>query len=120
MYKEVIKTNESQVYVTEYPGVQKLIHEISVYPSNGGVTVFVKDITDRKQAEDALKTSVEALMASEKRYSTIFESAAEGILIIDFEKEHFKYSNPAINRMLGYSQEEFKNMNSNDIYSKDQ
>jgi PAS domain S-box-containing protein len=119
MYQEVIKTNESQVYVTEYPGVQKLIHEISVYPSNGGVTVFVKDITDRKQAEDALKTSVEALMASEKRYSTIFESAAEGILIIDFEKEHFKYSNPAINRMLGYSQEEFKNMNSNDIYSKD-
>jgi PAS domain S-box-containing protein len=119
MYQEVIKTKESQVYVTEYPGVQKLIHEISVYPSNGGVTVFVKDITDRKQAEDALKTSVEALMASEKRYSTIFESAAEGILIIDFETEQFKYSNPAINRMLGYSQEEFKNMNSNDIYPKD-
>jgi PAS domain S-box-containing protein len=119
MYLEVIKTKESQVYVTEYAGVQKQIHEISVYPSNGGVTVFVKDITDRKQAEEALKTSVAALAASEKRYTTIFESATEGILITDNETKQFKYANPAICRMLEYSQEELGKMVVGDIHPQD-
>ena len=120
VFQEVIKNRESQVFVTEYPGILKQTHEISVYPSNAGVSVFVKDISGRMQAEDALKTSVEALMASEKRYSTIFESAAEGILIIDFETEQFKYSNPAISRMLGYSQAELRKMTLKEIYPKDQ
>ena len=61
----------------------------------------VKDITEHKQI-------LEALEESEKRYSTIFESAAEGILIADIETKQFKYANPAICRMLGYSQEEFR------------
>jgi PAS domain S-box-containing protein len=120
VFQEVIKNRESQVFITEYPGILKQTHEISVYPSNAGVSVFVKDISGRIQAEDALKTSIEALIASEKRYSTIFESAAEGILIIDFETEQFKYSNPAISRMLGYSQAELRKMTLKEIYPTDQ
>jgi PAS domain S-box-containing protein len=120
VFQEVMKNKESQVFITKYPGILKQTHEISVYPSNAGISVFVKDISGRIQTEDALKTSVEALMASEKRYSTIFESAAEGILIIDFETEQFKYSNPAISRMLGYSQEELNKMTLKEIYPKDQ
>ena len=120
LYLNVMRTKESEVIISEYPGKLKRTHEISVYPSEGGVSVFVKDVTSRKQAEDALKTSVEALMASEKRYSMIFESAAEGILIIDSETEQFKYSNPAIGRMLGYNQEELNKMTSMDLYLKDQ
>jgi PAS domain S-box-containing protein len=77
------------------------------------------EITERRQAEEALKTSKEALATSEKRYSTIFASAAEGILIADIATKQFKYTNPAICKMLGYSQEELKEMTLGDIHPKD-
>jgi PAS domain S-box-containing protein/putative nucleotidyltransferase with HDIG domain len=82
-------------------------------------TKLQEDITRRKQVEEALKASMEALAASEKRYGTIFESAAEGILIADIETRQLKYANPAICRMLGYSQEELVEMAVGDIYPKD-
>jgi len=62
---------------------------------------------------------MEALTASEKRYSTIFLSAAEGILIADIETKQFKYSNPAICSMLGYSQEELDEMAIGNIHPKE-
>jgi PAS domain S-box-containing protein len=78
-----------------------------------------QDITERKKVVQALKVSTKALAASEKRYSTIFESAAEGILIADIETRQLKYANPAICRMLGYSEEELREMAVGDIHPKD-
>ena len=46
------------------------------------------------------------------------ESAAEGILIADMETKKFKYINPAICTMLGYSQEELIKMGVGDIHPK--
>src|SRR4030042_2452092 len=57
---------------------------------------YLRDITERKRAEKMLG-------ASEKRYRTLFEGAAEGILVADIESKQFKYANPAICRMLGYT-----------------
>ncbi len=70
------------------------------------------DITDRKRAEEILRES-------EERYRALFESAAEGILISDCETKEFKYANPAVSRMLGYSAEELKEMSISDIHPKD-
>ena len=72
---------------------------------------FHIDITARKHAEEALRES-------ENRYRTLFESAAEGILIADFETRKIKYTNPAICMMLGYSQEELTKMSVSDIHPK--
>jgi len=68
-------------------------------------------ITERKQMEGVLRES-------EERYRTLFESAAQGILIADMETKKFKYSNPAICTMLGYSQEELTKMSVSDIHPK--
>jgi PAS domain S-box-containing protein len=68
-------------------------------------------ITERKQTE-------EALGESEERYRTLFESAAQGILIVDTETMKYKYANPAICTMLGYSQEELTKMAVSDIHPK--
>jgi PAS domain S-box-containing protein/putative nucleotidyltransferase with HDIG domain len=78
-----------------------------------------KEVTERQRAEEALKRRMEALAGLEKRYGTIFESAAEGILVADIETKQFLHANPAITRMLGYSQEELWEMGIKDIIPQD-
>ena len=55
-YREVLKTGLSQTFVNEYKiGGKDYNFEISAYPSRDGISVFIKDITERKHAEEALK-----------------------------------------------------------------
>jgi PAS domain S-box-containing protein len=68
--------------------------------------------TERRQAESDLRES-------EKRFRTLFEGAAEGILVTDMESRAFKYANPAICRMLNYSMEELLQLMVGDILPKD-
>jgi len=58
----------------------------------------------------------EATRASEEHYRTLFEGAAEGILVADIATEKFLYANTAISMMLGYSQEELTSMELKDIH----
>jgi two-component system NtrC family sensor kinase len=71
-----------------------------------------EEIVERKQAEEALRES-------EERYRMLFEGSPEGILVADIETREFKYANPAICRMFGYTEEEFKRMSVSDIHPKD-
>jgi len=92
------------------------IHAFPVYEADGAVKGFievVEDITEHKQAEEALKESQE-------RYKALFEGTAEGILVADIKTKRFKYANPAICRMLGYTEEELKRLGVPDIHPKDQ
>lgn len=57
-----------------------------------------KDVTDRKQAEDALKES-------EKKYSRLIDTANEGVLVID-ENRKTTFVNARLAQMLGYGAEE--------------
>ena len=59
-----------------------------------------KQIADRKQAE-------EALQISETRYRRLFESAKDGILILDADTGQVIDSNPFMQDLLGYSCVEF-------------
>jgi len=64
------------------------------------ILLAIEDITERRQAEEALKTS-------ETRYRRLFETAQDGILILDAETGHISDVNPFLAEMLGHSQEEF-------------
>jgi len=66
-----------------------------------------------------IRASQEALRQSEERYRTLFQGAAEGILVADVETKQFKHANPAIRRLLGYSEEELKRMNVADIHPQE-
>ncbi len=57
------------------------------------------EIVARKQVEDALSSS-------EARFRTIIENASTGIVVADAEVRRFRYANPEICRMLGYSYDE--------------
>jgi len=61
----------------------------------------------------------EAVKEAEKRYRAIFEGASEGILVADMETRRFRYCNPAICEMLGYSEEEFIELDVTDIHPKE-
>ncbi|MFP4050720.1 MAG: PAS domain S-box protein [Thermoplasmata archaeon] len=57
------------------------------------------DITDKKKKEEKLKTS-------EERYRRLFETAQDGMLIIDAETGEIKDANPYIQDILEYDKEE--------------
>ncbi len=74
----------------------------SLKSPNGHITHFVgvkEDITERKNTE-------EKLQASETRYRRLFETAQDGILILDAESGKVIDVNPFLKELLGYSHEE--------------
>lgn len=71
------------------------------YGANGEllwVSGFIWDISDRKAAEDALRVS-------ERRFSGAFNTAPQGMAIVDLDGRWMEV-NDALCRMLGYSSEE--------------
>ncbi|HAX76648.1 MAG TPA: hypothetical protein DCY88_12600 [Cyanobacteria bacterium UBA11372] len=63
VYISALRTQQSQSCIVEYQLENgNYFFEISAYPSSrGGLSVFVKDITARKQAEEALRKSEQKL-----------------------------------------------------------
>jgi len=65
------------------------------------------DISRQKFAEVERKRAQEALKDSETRYRRLFETAKDGILILDFETGQITDVNPFLIEMLGYTHSEF-------------
>ncbi|MDD5064381.1 MAG: PAS domain S-box protein [Phycisphaerae bacterium] len=66
----------------------------------GEIVAVYDDVTERKQAEEAMKTS-------EVRYRRLFETAQDGILILNAETGTIVDVNPFLVEMLGFSHEQF-------------
>ena len=64
-----------------------------------GVTVFGRDITARKQMEEALR-------AGEARYRLISEHSADVIWTLDVATFRFTYVSPSVQRLRGYTADE--------------
>jgi PAS domain S-box-containing protein len=83
------------------------------------VAVLLNAISERKKLErDLRQTQNDALKESEERYRTLFNSSADGILIADLETRQFLYANPAICRLLGYTEKELRTMDVAAIHPK--
>jgi diguanylate cyclase (GGDEF)-like protein/PAS domain S-box-containing protein len=65
-----------------------------------------KELIARVQAMERIKQAEEALQASERRYRRLFETAQDGILILDGETGRIDDVNPSLTDMLGYEREE--------------
>jgi diguanylate cyclase (GGDEF)-like protein/PAS domain S-box-containing protein len=73
---------------------------------------FNEMVSQRRRAEEALRES-------EARYKALFAGAPEGMLVADLQTKQFRYANPAICRMFGYTEEEFLRMGVADIHPKE-
>jgi two-component system, cell cycle sensor histidine kinase and response regulator CckA len=65
------------------------------------------DISQQKSAETARSLAEQALIDSETRYRRLFETAKDGILILDFASGEIADVNPFLVEMLGYTHAEF-------------
>ncbi|MFA6128934.1 MAG: chemotaxis protein CheB [Bacteroidales bacterium] len=72
-----------------------------------GLVMTFTNISEYKRLEIELKKTNEALTISETRYRHLFESAKEGMLIMDAESGEIIDVNPFLIEMLGYTQKQF-------------
>ncbi|MGB8220474.1 MAG: PAS domain S-box protein [Methanoregula sp.] len=82
------------------------------YNNKPGGLVILRDITKRREAEEALKES-------EKRYRDLFEINNTVMFIVDPETGRLVDANAAASRYYGYSREEFAGLNITEINIQD-
>jgi PAS domain S-box-containing protein len=73
------------------------------------IYAVVRDITDRKRAEERLRES-------EARFRAIVEGAQDGIVMVDAESRRFVDANPTFGAMLGYTRAELLALGVADIH----
>ncbi|MFV5688080.1 chemotaxis protein CheB [Flavobacterium sp. ZT3R25] len=88
-----VETNDGRYYYVRIMPYRTLDDRID------GIVITFTDITTTKQAEESLKM--------ENRYRRLFESAKDGILILNSETGMIMDANPFLVEMLGYSHDQF-------------
>jgi PAS domain S-box-containing protein len=66
-----------------------------------------KDLVNTKEVKQIANPAFHALIVSEERYRRLFETARDGILIIDADTGNITDVNPFLMAMLGYRYEDF-------------
>ncbi|NHN61093.1 MULTISPECIES: PAS domain S-box protein [Halorussus] len=92
-YERAMETQEPVSFVEYYPPLSTWF-EVRAYPSESGLSVYFRDVTERRARQQQLE-----------RYETIVETTDDGIYILDDEMQ-FTMANSALADMLGYARED--------------
>src|SRR6202142_523454 len=77
-------------------------------------TGFLRDITEHKRNENALREAHAQVARSEERWRSVFENSAIGVALTDLNGR-FLATNPVYQGMLGYTEEELQKLSFLDI-----
>jgi PAS domain S-box-containing protein len=94
-YAAAVETGKPRHFVSLYPEPLNVWFECHCYPSEHGMSVYFRDVTDQIQTQTALR-------ASESRFRKLFESDLMGVCIPD-RYGAFRESNDELLRMTGYT-----------------
>ena len=94
MYLKALRTQKVQSFVNEYQlGGRDYFFEISAYPSKDGLSVFVKDITERRLAE-------EAIQVEKNKLQSVIDAMVDHLTIRD-KDYHLIYQSESSQRIFG-------------------
>ena len=84
---------------------------ITRIPQDGppAFTGHLRDITERKRSEDALRQAHAQVLRSEERWRSVFENSAVGVALTDLNGR-FIATNLVFQRMLGYTEDELQQL----------
>ncbi|MBM4136523.1 MAG: PAS domain S-box protein [Nitrospira sp.] len=118
----IVKTGYSDLYEKEYIRKDGTVFPIDLrvwlirdeLGEATGMWGIIRDITERKRAEDALRES-------EERFRTIFDTASDAIIGADVDTKRLnpKIANKTFCQMLGYNLDEIANLGLEDIHPKE-
>lgn len=98
LHHRVMHNREAESRTAFYPNHNRW-YEVSSYPAKNGITIYFRNITDTKQAEEALRLS-------ESRFRLMVESAKEyAIFTLDLQGTISSWNSGA-ERLLGYTETE--------------
>ncbi len=97
---EKAMADQQYVYLEEYYPPYDKWFENHIYPSAGGLSIYFKDITERKKSEIAIRES-------EQRFRSVVEQSLTGVYIIS--GDYFTYVNPQFAAIFGYTHDEMLN-----------
>ena len=95
------------IYLEEYYPPYDRWFENHIYPSPDGLSIFFRDITEKKKAEIIIKES-------EAKYRMLIEQASDGIFITDQHGKYIEVNNSGCD-MTGYRVDEICSLNMNDL-----
>ena len=96
-FQKAMKTGEATSFVA-FATKLNIWLEVSGYPADSGLSVYFKDITLRKEAEESLRDS-------EEKRRLIMNGALDAIIWID-TKETITFWNPQAEMIFGWKEEE--------------
>lgn len=94
---------QQYIYLEEYYPPFRRWFENHIYPSPNGLTIFFRDVTDKKQAEAAI-------LESEEKYRYLFNHNPALIFIWDLQDFRILEVNDLAVSTYGYGREELLNM----------
>ncbi len=106
-YKQAAREQVSVEFEAFYPPLNTWF-SVHAYPREQGLSVYFQNINERKQAEEALRSS-------EERYRLLFERNPQPMCVYDLETLSFLAVNQATINHYGYSRDEFLGMTLLDI-----
>lgn len=83
-------------------------YEVFVQGRGGGVDVYIRDIDDRKKAEEALKES-------EQKFRLILDNSLDALYRRDLKADRFEYYSPVIEEITGFSLQEISAMSAGTV-----
>lgn len=110
-YLEAVQTQEPRSFIQTYQARGKeLYFEVNMYPVQKEFSVFAKDVTYRKQMEDALKRSWDYL-------ENLNNSLGDAIFTVNMPEQTIEYVNRAVEHIFGYTIDECIGKNTNMFFS---